>query len=66
MVAVFVGYSQTIILGVDKHGDIIDKDGRFFGPNSGRNIRHYQRQDIDLKHGASIHISSTPNMRFFN
>jgi len=64
MVAVFRGYSQTIIVGLDENGDIIDKDQTIFGDKSGRNIRHFQRYDVDLKNGQSIHIASTPSVRF--
>ncbi len=58
MIAIFTGQnSEVIVVGLDSNGNPMDEDGTLFGPDSGRNIEDYEREDVDTDKGQIAHIT---------
>lgn len=47
MIAVFRDDHEIIVAGLNADGSPIDADGTLFGPDSGRNMDEFERQDVD-------------------
>ena len=56
MVGIFQGNHEILIVGLDKDNNPLDPQGTTFGENSGRDIKDYERFDVDLSKGALIEI----------
>lgn len=56
MIAIFTNNDQTLIVGLDTNGDLIDKDGIISGPDPVVNLSLYSRVDFDPTEGLVINI----------
>jgi len=56
MIAIFKGKYETIVVGIKGDGSPIDS--RLFSPESGRDINNFERFNVDIDSGQSVHITN--------
>jgi len=62
-IAVFSDGITVIVVGLDKYGDPIDRDGTLFGPESGRNIDEFDEKSFDPSSGEVVIVEPQSHLR---
>lgn len=61
--AVFSDGTTVIVVGLDRTDNPIDTDGTLFGPESGRDIEEFDRDDFDPSSGEVVIVEPRSSLR---